>query len=281
VRIPETLAQGWRDEPDWLVELPRLAAECAELWGLELEEPIDTPRSLVVPAGEAVLKLNAPSHFEADHEAEALARWAGTGAVRLLAQDDARRACLIERCRPGTRLWDAEVDEPAVVAELLPRLWLGPEKPHPFRLLANEAERWAEEAARRYELGARPFEQTLLDSAVEVFSSADRSATFLINQDFHGGNVLRAERERWLTIDPKPLVGERELDGVGLLRNAVSRGDSSTASARQWLDVFGDLGLNRERVRSWGVAHALAWGWDDAGGWSAQSVATARAILAA
>jgi hypothetical protein len=84
MRIPDALVEEWRHEPDWLVELPRLAAECAELWSLDLEEPIDTPHSPVVPTGEAVLKLNAPSHFEADHEAEALARWAGDGAVRLL-----------------------------------------------------------------------------------------------------------------------------------------------------------------------------------------------------
>jgi streptomycin 6-kinase len=279
VRIPEGLAREWRDASDWLEELPRLASECADLWDLELEEPIDTPHSLVVPAGEAVLKLNAPSHFEADHEAEALARWAGTGAVRLLARDDARRAFLIERCLPGTRLWDAGVDEPDVVAELLPQLWLEPEQPHPFRLLADEAEGWADEAPRHYELGGRSFERPLLDFAVEVFNSADRSARFLVNQDFHGGNILRAEREPWLAIDPKPLLGERELDGVGLLRNAAWPGNSSTASVPRWLDIFRDMGLDRERVRAWSVAHALAWGWQDDSRWSTESIATARAIL--
>ena len=43
--------------------------------------------SLVVPAGDVVLKLNAPSHLEADHEADALAHWGGRGAVRLLARE--------------------------------------------------------------------------------------------------------------------------------------------------------------------------------------------------
>jgi streptomycin 6-kinase len=281
MRVPQALAEEWRHEPDWLAELPRLAAECADMWSLELEEPLDTAVSLVVPGGEAVLKLNAPSHFEADHEAEALARYAGAGAVQLLARDDARRALLIERCRPGTRLWEAGADEPAVVAELLPRLLLEPEEPHPFRLLANEAERWAQEVPKQYELGGRPFERKLLDVAVEVFRSADRNAAFLANQDFHGGNVLKAEREPWLVIDPKPLVGERELDGVGLLRNAVSRGGSSTPSVRRWLDVLHAMGLDRERLRAWGVAHALAWGWDEEKGWSPRSVEIARDILTA
>jgi streptomycin 6-kinase len=280
MRIPKALADEWRHEPDWLANLPRLVAECAAMWDLELEEPIETPHSLVVPTGTAVLKLNAPSHFEADHEAEALARWAGAGAVRLLARDDQRRALVIERCRPGTQLWDAGVDQPAVVADLLPQLWQQPDA-HPFRLLADEAEGWAEEVPRRYELGGRPFERPLLDFAVDVFRSADRKATFLANQDLHGGNILRAERMPWLVIDPKPLVGERELDGVGLLRNAVSRAESSTASVRRSLDFLAELGLDRDRLRGWGVAHALAWGWDDESRWSQWSVAVARAIFAA
>ena len=252
--------------------MPRLVAECAERWGLELEEPVDAPHSLVVPAGDAVLKLNAPSHFEADHEADALERWAGGGAVRLLARDDARRALLVERCRPGTTLWDAGVDEAPVVAALLPRLSREEAAPHPFRLLADEAARWAEDVRRRYELHGRPFERRLLELAVDVFRSADESATWLANQDLHGGNVLQAEREPWLVIDPKPLVGERELDGVGLLRNA--------AAPRRWLAVLADLGLDRERLRGWGLAHALAWGWDERG-WSPRAIAAAQAIAAA
>jgi streptomycin 6-kinase len=275
VRIPRALADEWRRESAWLSDLPRLAAECAEQWGIELEEPVDAPHSLLVPAGDVVLKLNAPSHFEADHEADALAWWDGAGAVRLVARDDDRRAFLCERCRPGTQLWDVEREvQEAVVAGLLPKLRLDVDRPHPFRLLADEAERWAEELPDRYEAGGRPFERTLLDAAVDVFRSVDRDAAALVNQDLHGGNVLRAEREPWLAIDPKPLVGEPEVTGVGLLRNAEA------GTARRWLDLLADLGLDRDRLRGWGVAHALAWGWDE-DGWSQRAVSAARRILAA
>jgi streptomycin 6-kinase len=260
VQVPPALAAEWAHEPKWLAALPGLVADCAEQWSLSLEEPVDTPHSLVVPAGDAVLKINAPSHFEADHEPDALARWDGGGAVRLLARDDERRAFLCERCRPGTRLWDAELDEAEVAAGLVERLSIVAEPPAPFRALADEAERWADELPR-----LEAVEAGLLDYALDVLRSVDSEARFLVNQDLHGGNVLSAEREPWLVIDPKPLVGERELDGVGLLRNAVFR-DQSVA---HWLDVLADLGLDRERLRGWGVAHALAWG----------SVEPARAIL--
>ena len=278
MQLPTSLTEMWKREPEWLDELPRVVRELAVEWELALEEPIDTPHSLVVPAGDVVLKVNAPSHFEADHEADALARWDGRGAVRVVARADDQRAFLIERCRPGTRLWDSAADEPSVVAELLLRLRGEATEPHPFRLAADEALRWAEDVQARYALGGRPFEQSLVDLAVDVFGSADPGAKALVNQDLHGGNILSAGREPWLVIDPKPLVGERELDGVGPLRNAAWNG--GTPAVRRWLDVLEETGLDRERAQAWGAAHALAWGWAD-GEWSTEMVDAARQIAAA
>jgi streptomycin 6-kinase len=278
MELPRSLREMWKREPEWLDELPRVVRGLADEWDLALERPIDTPHSLVVPGGDVVLKVNAPSHFEADHEADALVRWDGRGAVRVLARADEHRAFLIERCRPGTRLWDSAADEPSVVAELLVRLRGEVTEPHPFRLAADEAHRWAEDVQARYALGGRPFEQSLVDLALDVFGSADPGATALVNQDLHGGNILSARREAWLVIDPKPLVGERELDGVGPLRNAAWNGGA--AAVRRWLDVLGETGLDRGRAQAWGAAHALAWGWAD-GEWSTESVDAARVIAAA
>src|SRR5262245_27888511 len=271
--LPSALREQWRHEPDWLGSLPVLVAECAAGGNRRLAPPCDTPISLVVPAGDVVLKLNAPSHVEADTEADALEHWAGDGAVRLLARDDERRALLVERCVPGTRLWDAGVDEIAVVAELMPRLQveIGPD--HPFTLLADEADRWADEVPRRYSQAGAPFERPLLDAAVDVYRSVDRAGSCLVNQDLHGGNILRAQREPWLVIDPKPLVGERELEASALLRN--------TTDVSRWLDALREVGLDRERARDWGVAHNLAWAWDEHDGWLEEHVEGARRILSA
>jgi streptomycin 6-kinase len=274
LRVPARLAETFAHENAWLADLPELAEGLAERWGFELEEPIDTPHSFVVPAGGAVLKVNAPSHFEADTEADALELWNGGGAVRLLARDDAHRAFLMERCVPGTRLWDAGADDASIVSELLPRLQLEIRDAQPFRRLADEADRWADELPRCYDAAGKPFERSLLEFAVGVYRSVDRSATHLVNQDLHGGNVLRAEREPWLVIDPKPLVGERELEASGLLRNADS--------VSRWLDALAELGFDRQRARGWGVAHNLAWSWDETRhAWSQEHVEDARRILSA
>jgi streptomycin 6-kinase len=85
----------------------------------------------------------------------------------------------------------------------------------------------------------------------------------VLHQDFHGGNVLRAEREPWLAIDPKPLVGEREFDTASLLRDRraelVDDPKPQDRIRRRLDQLSADLELDRERMRGWGVAHALAW----------------------
>ena len=273
VRIPAALSEQWSHEPEWLASLPRLATECAEEWALVLEAPVDNPNSLVVPAGDVVLKLNAPSHVDAEHEADALAQWNGRSAVRLVARDDERRALLIERCVPGTRLWDANADEVTVIAELLPTLQVDVDEASPIPLLADEADRWADDVPRRYAAAGEPFERALLEAALDVYRTVDRSARLLVNQDLHGGNVLSAQRQPWLVIDPKPLVGERELESSALLRNAEY--------VPRWLDALVELGFARERARGWGVAHNLAWAWDERRGWLDGPVEEARRILSA
>ena len=126
---------------------------------------------------------------------------------------------------------------------------------------------------RWFTAAGSPFERALLDAALDVYRTVDRAASYLVNQDLHGGNVLSASREPWLVIDPKPLVGERELEASGLLRNADS--------VSRWLDALADLGLDRERARGWGVAHNLAWAWDERRGWLDEHVEEARRVLRA
>jgi streptomycin 6-kinase len=45
----------------------------------------------------------------------------------------------------------------------------------------------------------------------------------LLATDLHAGNVLRAEREPWLVIDPKPFVGDPAYDATQHLFNCGAR----------------------------------------------------------
>jgi streptomycin 6-kinase len=235
---------------------------------LELGEPFPYAYvSLALPAkledgGHAVLKIARP-HRESEHEADALARWQGDGAVRLLARDRERSALLIERCFPGTSLAELPADEALdVIAGLLPRLWL--HAGEPFRLLTEEAQWWATYLPERWEEANRPFEQELLEAALEALRELGptQGGAVLVNQDLHADNILRAEREPWLVVDPKPLVGEREFGLAPVVRG--SELGHSERDVRHRLDrLTAELGLDRERARGWALAQTLAWAWDD------------------
>jgi streptomycin 6-kinase len=274
VSLPEGL-EWWREEPggaEWLESLPRLVETCVEQWSLTLEPAFEPAHiSLVVPAalpdGRAVvLKVNFPDE-ESEHEADALAHWGGEGAVELVANDQSLRALLIERCLPGDQLWSVEDDEEAthIAASVLRSLWVRAPDDVPYRRLEDEALRWAEELPRDWAALGRPFARRLLDEGVAACLELgrDQGVPVVLHQDFHGGNVLRAERAPWLAIDPKPLLGEREFDAASLLRDRrdeLGRVDVGRRIRRR-LDILEDeLGLDRTRMRRWGIAHALAWG---------------------
>jgi streptomycin 6-kinase len=271
IEVPERLG-WWRERAGgaaWLESLPRLAEDCAERWSIRLGEPFGQGHvSLAVPAtlsdgGQAVLKLNFPEN-ESAGEADALAHWRGEGAVRLLELDRDRNALLVERADPGTSLWEVGDDEEAtlIAASVLRRLWCRPPPDgHPFRVLAAEAGRWMAELRSAWEALGRPFEQRLVDAATASAGqlAGSQSNVVVCHQDLQGSNILRAKREPWLAIDPKPIVGEPAFDVASLLRDRRWSIDPGTIQRRVDL-LASELGLDRARMQGWGLVHALHWG---------------------
>jgi streptomycin 6-kinase len=293
-----TLTQGlewWRDVPGgsaWLDSLPSIVDACEDRWSLRVGPALEGQnvshvRAVDLPDGTpAVLKINALEP-ESEHEADALRLWDGRGAVRLLGYHESTRALLLERCCPGTQLWSVEDDEEAtrIAAQALRRIWRAPPEGHRFRLLSEEAAWWADKLPADWDALGGPFERRLIDEAVAACLelALDQADEVVLHQDFHGGNVLRAEREPWLVIDPKPLVGEPAFDAGSLARDRRwllgQQGDE--ARIRRRLDLLAsELELDRERVRRWGIAHALIWGFSDSKV-EADMIESARLLVAA
>jgi streptomycin 6-kinase len=260
------LADAGLTPDDWRATAPDVVVECAEEWGLRLGEPYvpgvvgHVVRAELPDGTPAVLKVFWP-HREAEQEADALERWNGDGAVRLLARDDARNALLLEQCRPGTHLTTAGPDAALdVLIGLLPRLW----KPTGgFRPLADEAAWWVSYLERHWESSGRPYERQLLDAAVEVLTdlSPTQGEQVLLHQDLHAENVLAADREPWLVIDPKPLSGEREFSVAPIVRGG-ELGHTKADVLHRFDRLTSELGLDRERARGWTIGQTLAWAYD-------------------
>lgn len=266
----------------WLERVPELVAECVEEWQLELGEPYEAGaagyavRAALTDGTPTVLKLIYP-HREAEHEADALELLAGNGAVRLLARDDARSAMLLERCEPGTALAENGGEKALdVLVELLPRHWV--RAGEPFHTLAEEAAWWIDDLPEQWEQSGRAIERRLVDTAVDALGllSESQGEQVLLNQDLHGDNVLAAEREPWLVIDPKPLLGEREFAVAPIVRSFEL--GSSKADVLYRLDrLTSELGLDRERARGWTIGQTMAWAFDS--DYSDEHLETVRWLL--
>jgi streptomycin 6-kinase len=169
--------------------------------------------------------------------------------VKLLAREDERHAMLLERCEPGSFLSTAS-DPVGVLVELLPRLWRDGDG---FFSLEAETEIWAD--AIRETPGHR-FRDVALGYIDELAST--QGELVLVNQDLHGENVLAAQLEPWLAIDPKPLAGEREFSVASIVRSS-ELGHSKRDVLYRLDRLCSELDLDRERAKGWTIAQTVAW----------------------
>ena len=260
--IPEKIAavcQSTAERRLWLSQLPKAVRSLEERWSLEIGTPFDGDEvscAWVAPVTladgtSAILKLGMP-HMEAEHEIAGLRFWAGDPTVQVLEADEGLGAMLLERCEPGTALRELpEIEQDIILASLLRRLWRVPPAPHCFRPLAAMTACWSSETLER---AAHWADAGLVSEGLRLFEKLPETAAteVLLATDLHAGNVLRAAREPWLVIDPKPFLGDPAYDATQHLLNCVGRLRSEPdRTIRRFAEL---LDLDYERVRLWTFA---------------------------
>jgi streptomycin 6-kinase len=277
IRFPANLLARCRGDgrQEWLDRLPAEIEGVAHRWSLRLDDPFEPggQTAWVAPAhspvhGDAVLKV-VWRHMESEDEAAGLRAWHGQGAVRVFADarlTDTTAALLLERCRPGTTLAGRpEEEQDEVVSALLRRLWRAPADLSPFRPLQSMCDYWADSFERKLAAGTVRVDPALARDGASLFRSLPSSAPehVLLCTDLHAENVLAAEREDWLVIDPKPFVGDPTYDALQHLLNCGARlcADPRGLVAR----MAGLLGLDPERLLTWLFARCVvdadSWPW--------------------
>ena len=277
ILIPERLrsrADNVSGGGAWLSELPDVTRRLSEEWSIELGFPFpDCHISLVVTANQVgrplVLKIPMPSTIELGtlpagaraREANALTAWAGNGAVQLVDFDAATGAMLEERCLPGATLAVLDpCDADDVAIGLLGRLHVSTTS-GTFERLSDRAARLALDLPVRVDGVKVPIDQGLLETTVGLLGqlSATGPAEVLLHGDFHHANILSAQREPWLAIDPLPMIGDPAYDCVQYL--LFRMGDLADPSA-EWERVIAQfcqqLTVDPERVKAWLFARLVS-----------------------
>jgi streptomycin 6-kinase len=265
--MPENLLEAARARglTEWLRTVPEVVELLAERWSLSVGDPFRPggQTAWVAPVrrdgGDFVLKV-AWRHFEAESEVEALEEWVGDGSVLLHASClfDETRGLLLERCRPGTTLeLLPPPEQDVVVTTLLRRLWREPRSGHTFRPLADMCEAWANDFEREHAARGATIDAGLVREGLELLrglpSGAER--VVLLCTDLHPGNVLAAEREPWLVIDPKPFVGDPTYDALQHMLNSRSRLEKNPKElVRRMADL---LDLDPHRLLLWLFARCV------------------------
>lgn len=271
--IPTAFAQTiigmYQDQgADWLQQLPTRLAEVAQRWDLQLGTPFALSYNYVVAAVRAdgravVLKVGYPSR-DFLNEIDALQFYQGDGIVRLLDFDREQGIMLLERLHPGDMLSTLTDDDAATAigAAVMRRLWRPAPAAHTFPSVAD----WAQGLQRhreRFDGGVGPLPKPLFEEAETLFREllAAAEPPMLLHGDLHHFNILRAQREPWLAIDPKGLVGDSGYEVGAFLYNPAPAFGARPALdhllARRVARLAEHLGFDRARVRGWGVAQAV------------------------
>jgi streptomycin 6-kinase len=258
-----------------------LRADGAAMWGAtSLVLPVVSPQQQ-----RAVLKLSFPD-AESEHEHLALRRWGGGGVVRLLSADPPRRALLLERLEPADLTTVDDVEACRIIAGLYRRIHV-PALPQ-LRTLTSCLEEWTADLATLPRNAAIP--HRLVEQAVTLgreLAADDATTGTLIHTDLHYANVLAAQREPWLVIDPKPLNGDPHYEVAPLLWNRWDElaGDVRDGVRRRFYTCVDEAGFDEARARAWVVVrmvHNAMWELTEAArpdaNWLTVCVAVAKAV---
>ncbi|MDX6264139.1 MAG: streptomycin 6-kinase, partial [Kribbellaceae bacterium] len=241
----------------WLDALPGLVDDALVRWELTPSGPaMHGAVGVVVPVlradgSTAVLKVSFP-HPGNLAEPRALATWAGRGAVRLLEHDAEAFAMVLERAGSDSLRELPDAVERVVIAGRLNRRLAVP-APEGFPSLKDVADEWAREIESRHRRVRTSLADRLVGRALETCRElAADQPNLLVHGDMNFSNVLKANREPWLVIDPKGWAGDPAYDAVNLLREHWHTMADLAKTLTYQLAAFADAAeLDRERVIRW------------------------------
>jgi streptomycin 6-kinase len=92
----------------------------------------------------------------------------------------------------------------------------------------------------------------LVSQARELLARLQPTSNWLVHGDFHHHNILRLG-ERYVAIDPKPYLADREYDVPPFLWNPIGNEMEDRQETERRIAAFVAAGLDEFRIRAWTV----------------------------
>lgn len=224
----------------WLAQLPLIVDEMLTRWVCAPDGPVlHGGVGVVIPvraeaSGPGVLKVSFP-HPGNVHEPE--------------------------RAQMSTLLEVESADDAAEIAGAISRR-LAIKAPAGLPRLSERADEWERQLLEDAAELDHPLSASALGTALATVCELGRlQPELMVHGDFHASNILRAEREPWLVVDPKGYAGDPAYDATMPIKwppLMLLKGDDLRKAVRGGLEIFADAAeLDRERVRRWGQFHAV------------------------
>jgi streptomycin 6-kinase len=271
-KFTEVIRGAFRAEgARWIDALPTLLAEIEREWSLEIGKPFpNLSYHYVAPCvfkngGEAVIKIGFPGEKTTTlNEIKMLRLLDGKGICRLFAFDEKRSALLLEKLAPGENLKticrknDARAVEIAI--RVMRKFWREPPENHGFPFLED----WFRDFQKAEKINFAP---AYIEKAQKYFAELNAAIApkKLLHGDFHHENILSSEREKFLAIDPKGIVGDIGYDlsvflinHANWLKNEPNLPEKLNFAIRAFSEAFQ---IKPESLRKWIFAHSVLSAW--------------------
>jgi streptomycin 6-kinase len=254
----------------WAKGIPQVIAAYEQKWQITAGKPFSLSYNYAAPAKrkdgtDVVLKIGFPGDTEFLSEIAALKVFNGNAAVKLLEKDWSNAVILLERVLPGisvAHLHNTQ-KETEIASDVLLRLW----KKTPFDTTdLIPLERWFEGFARhrkQFYQKQDPLPKDLFEKAQRLFATLLETTknSMLIHGDFNHNNILSSQRDEWLVIDPKGIIGDPLYDTSVFLYNYLpnlSQREHVREVLQKRIAIFSKkLAADQKRIIHWGIAQSV------------------------
>lgn len=285
------------DGSRWLEALPNLVDEYVSRWKLKVSGHFDELSfNFVLPVerengAAAVLKLGLHSHGRL-REVAALNHFSGNGAIRVFECDQKTGASLLERAIPGQSLKalflnNEEEKVNRVASAIISQLQSvpSPNDLSPFKDVAEWGKGFLQFLEARTDLP-----EELTTNILEAHNSFQdlvrtTSKKVVLHADLHHSNILSAERNSYVAIDPKGMYGDPVYELGAWIRNPMPEileaSDLDNIFIGRICTMSDTLKFDRKRTWRWAYSQAwlaVVWALEDRSSDSSSWLQIARAI---